>query len=122
MKRLALFLLFTACGPGDAPFSMWVRGVDIEIGHSSINALGLATCTDPHGIQFDLGLMQPGQPGMVTSPRHLHFEPGIAGVWSVSDIIDPNVGLVGKRIRGHRPQELRFTPGQAMVTITGSAY
>jgi len=119
---LALGLLGTSCGPGDAPFRVVVRGVDVVLKNpASGKLLAWPACDFPGGakLQLDLGLMAPNSPSMMSTPHNLHFEPGSQGGFQVFRTVNSN-GEVAMRIVGHRPQELRFQPGRAIIAITGT--
>jgi hypothetical protein len=125
---LALFaslaLAASSCGPGDALFRAFVSVGKIQVeAPSALNegpaALFACDGLRPEDIQIDIGLMKIGEPGMQSIPRHLVIRPDQAG-WIYETTRD-GVTTTGVRIRGSRPQELQFKPGNYLLAITGGA-
>jgi hypothetical protein len=128
---LGIALLTTSsCGPGDAPFKFIFKEVALQLeapkpeatASGEISALS-ANCTSITGLQVDIGLVKDGESKMQSNPRHLHIDPAQGG-WLVesSTTQDPASGVpaISLRLRGSRPQELRFTPGNYRLAINGS--
>jgi len=116
-----------ACGPGDAPYRFFVKSLELRLHdadetgtQNSMKLLG--NCgAPPTQIKADIGLMKSDLPGMQSIPRHLRMDPTQRGwVTEVTPISNGSTSY-SIRIRGARPQELQFQPGNYLVAVTGYA-
>ncbi len=117
----------TSCGPGDAKFRFVFKELSIQLeapksSGDSNEARAMATgCQSIEGLQVDIGLIKDGESKMQSTPRHLHIDPAQGGWLLESSTSLDNTGGVtlSLRLRGSRPQELRFTPGNYRLAVTG---
>lgn len=125
LKMLILFaaslVAGSACGPGDALYRGFFKVDEVRVttekSDDSLHALASCTQAAFGGLQMDIGLIREGVPGMASNPRHLHIDPALGGPWSVQT----SFAVAGTTItvKGNRPQELQFAPGDYKIAIYG---